>query len=299
MLSKFRMVPVLAAALFLGLVAPMVTPAAAQGTEAEVAVTLERGACFGSCPVYTVTIYTDGTVVFEGERFVDVEGEQTTTIEPEVVQQLVDGFEAAGYFEWEDEYTEMTVSDLPTIITSVTRDGETKQITRYAGDSSAPVELPYLEAWIDLAAYTGQWTGVSSWLNAVTSMNTPVMTLERTACFGMCPVYGVAVFEDGTAVYLGVRHVAETGVRTTQVEPDQVEFLAMQMADFGYFDWADEYMDQPVTDQPTMITTLNWDDQYKQITRYDGDPNAPIGLVRFEDRIDALVNVAQWVGTPQ
>jgi hypothetical protein len=297
-LSKFRIASALAAALFLGLVAPMVTPAAAQSADAEVALTLERGACFGTCPVYTVTIYTDGTVVFEGERYV-TEGEYTITIEPEVVQQLVDGFAAAGYFEWEDEYTEMTVSDLPTIITSVTRDGETKQITRYAGDSNAPVELPYLEAWIDLAAYTGQWTGVSSWLDAVTSMNTPVLTLERTACFGMCPVYGLAVFEDGTAVYLGVRHVAESGVRTTQVEPDQVEFLAMQMADFGYFEWEDEYTDQPMTDQPSAITTLNWEDQVKTINRYDGDPNAPVGLVRFEDRIDRLVNVAQWVGTPE
>jgi hypothetical protein len=157
------------------------------------------------------------------------------------------------------------------------------------------VALPYLETWIDLAAFTSQWTGVSDWISNVSSMNTPVMTLERTACFGMCPVYGVAVFEDGTAVYLGVRHVAEPGVRITSVDPGEVEFLAMQTADFGYFDWDDEYTLQIVTDQPSAITTLNWEDQYKQITRYDGDPNAPVGLVRFEDRIDRLVNVGQWV----
>jgi hypothetical protein len=273
----------------------MVSPAAAQDSDAEVAVTLERGPCFGTCPVFKVTVYTDGTVVYEGERFVATEGEQKTTIEPEVVAQLVAGFEAAGYFDWEDEYTEMTVTDLPTITTSVTREGETKRITRYAGDRNAPVALPYLETWIDLAAHINQWTGVSTWMDAVMSMNMPVMTLERTACFGMCPVYGVAVFEDGTAVYLGVRHVAETGVRVTSVDPGEVEFLAMQTADFGYFDWDDEFTLQIVTDQPSAITTLNWEDQYKQITRYDGDPNAPVGLVRFEDRIDRLVNVGQWV----
>jgi hypothetical protein len=294
-MSKFRMIRVLAAVLLL--VVSMVLPAAAQ--EGEVAVTLERTACFGACPIYKVTLYTDGTVVYEGERFVTTEGTQTTKIEPAVVQQLVEGFEAAGYFEWDDEYTQMTITDQPSVITSVTRDGETKQITRYAGDSSAPMELPYLEAWIDLAAYTGQWTGASPWLSAVSSANMPVMTLERTACFGMCPVYGVAVFEDGSVVFLGVRYVAEPGVHTTSVDPDQVEFLAMQTADFGYFEWDDEYTDMPVTDQPTAITTLRWDDEYKQITRYDGDPNAPVGLVRFENRIDALVNVEQWVGTPE
>ncbi len=294
-MSKFRIIPALAAAILVALVAPMTLPASAQEPDAEIAVTLERGACFGSCPIYKVTVYTDGTVVFEGERFVEAEGRQTTTIEPEVVEQLVAGFEAAGYFDWEDEYTEMTVSDLPTIITSVTRNGETKQITRYAGDSKAPAALPYLEAWIDLAAYTGQWTGASPWLDTVMSMNTPVMTLERTPCFGMCPVYSVAVFEDGTAVYLGIRHVAQPGVQVTNVDPDQVELLASQMTDLGYFEWEDEYMWQIVTDQPYTITTLNWDDQSKQITRYDGDPNAPVGLVRFEDRIDRLVDVAQWV----
>lgn len=289
------MFPAIGVVVFLALIAPLAMPAAAQGAGAEVAVTLERGACFGACPVYKVTIYTDGTVVFEGQAHVDAEGQQTTTIEPQVVEQLVAGFEEAGYFDWEDEYTEMTVTDLPTITTSITRNGETKQITRYAGDSNAPVELPYLEAWIDLAAYTGQWTGVSNWMANVAPSSTPVMSLERTACFGMCPVYGLAVFADGEVVYVGVRHVATPGVRTTQVDPGEVEFLAMQTADSGYFGWEDEYTWQIVTDQPSAITSLNWQDQYKTINRYDGDPNAPIGLVRFEERIDRLANSGQWV----
>ncbi|HLU11059.1 MAG TPA: DUF6438 domain-containing protein [Oceanobacillus sp.] len=293
MLSTFRVVPALAAVLLV----VAVMPAAAQ--DSEIVVTLERGACFGTCPIYKVTIYTDGTVVYEGERFVETEGTHTTTIEPEVVQQLIEGFEAAGYFDWEDEYTEMNVTDLPTIITSVTRDGETKRITRYTGDSNAPIELPYLESWIDMAAYTSQWTGVATSFTSVAAADAPVMTLERTPCFGMCPVYGVAVFEDGTVVYLGIRYVAETGVRVANVDPGEVDFLAMQTADFGYFGWEDEYTFQIITDQPYAITSLNWEDQYKQITRYDGDPNAPIGLVRFEDRIDRLVNIEQWVGTPR
>ncbi len=293
MLSTIRILPTLAALLVLALVAPLVTPAAAQG--AEVAVTLERGVCFGTCPAYRVTIYTDGTVVYEGERFVTVEGEQTSTIEPELVQQLIAGFEAAGYFEWDDEYTEMTVTDLPTVTTSVTRNGETKQITRYAGDSHAPLALPYLETWIDMVASTAQWTGATNQFANISTMNSPVMTLERTACFGTCPIYGVAVFADGTVVYMGIRHVAVTGVVVSQVETNEVEFLAMQTAAFGYFNWADEYTQQIITDQPYVLTSLQWEDQYKQITRYDGDANAPIGLVRFEEAIDRLVNAAQWV----
>ncbi|MFN8449837.1 MAG: hypothetical protein U0521_14945 [Anaerolineae bacterium] len=94
---------------------------------------------------------------------------------------MVAGFEAAGYFGWDDEYTDMHITDLPTIITSVTRDGETKQITRYAGDDSAPAPLPYLETWIDLAVGTSQWTGADVSPTSVMSANTPVITLERRA----------------------------------------------------------------------------------------------------------------------
>lgn len=270
-------------------------PAAAQD-EAEVAITLERGACFGVCPVYTLTIYTDGTVIFNGERHTTVEGEQSIQIDPGIVANLIAGFEESGFFEWEDEYTHMSVSDLPYITTSVTRDGETKTIRRYTGDTSAPQALPYLELWIDLATYSIQWTGATNALTDVTGINTPVMTLERQACFGTCPVYSVAVFEDGSVVYLGINHVDAVGVRTATVDPERVEFLAMETALFGYFEWNDEYTEMKITDQAYAVSSLNYQDQWKRITRYDGDANAPVGLVRFEDRIDRLVNVEQWVG---
>src|SRR5256885_15475138 len=37
-------------------------------------ITLSRTACFGTCPIYTVTISTNGTVSFEGRRFTKVQG---------------------------------------------------------------------------------------------------------------------------------------------------------------------------------------------------------------------------------
>ncbi|MAS38008.1 MAG: hypothetical protein CL610_28695 [Anaerolineaceae bacterium] len=262
----------------------------AQPANASPVITLERTPCFGSCPVYTVTIYDDGTVVYNGGNFVEVTGEQTTTIEPEVVEQLVAGFEAAGYFEWADEYTEMTVTDLPTITTSVTRDGETKQITRYAGDSSAPLALPYLEQWIDLMGRTQQWTGVSADPSGILhGMESPVITLQRDPCFGFCPVYSVALYADGTVVFTGIANVATIGVQVMQVEPFMVTSIAEIAEIMGYFDWADSYQEQIVTDHATVTTSIQTDSRFKRIVRYDGDPNAPIGLVRIEDSIAQLV----------
>ena len=272
---------------------PEVTPETTP--DGQVAITLERTACFGTCPVYTVTIYTDGTVVYNGTQFVDVKGEQTSSIDPATVKQLIAGFEAAGYFEWNDSYTDMNVTDQPYITTSVTRNGVTKQIERYAGDDSAPLALPYLENWIDLAANTNPWTGAELSATSVMSMNSPVITLERTACNGVCPIYQLSIFEDGTVVYTGIDHVAVTGVQTSKIDPSAVELLVREMSASGYFDWNDDYSKFVITDQATVITSISTAEGYKRISRYDGDPNAPVGLLRFEDRIDRVVNSDQWV----
>jgi hypothetical protein len=37
-------------------------------------VTMSRGVCFGTCPVYTVTVYGNGSVFYEGRMFVEKEG---------------------------------------------------------------------------------------------------------------------------------------------------------------------------------------------------------------------------------
>jgi hypothetical protein len=78
-------------------------PMSAQSNE--VRLTLERTACFGACPMYRMTLYADGTVVYEGDRFVEVTGKQTINIGAETVDKLVGIFESAGYFDWQDEYT--------------------------------------------------------------------------------------------------------------------------------------------------------------------------------------------------
>jgi hypothetical protein len=42
----------------------------------------ETGPCFGACPVYAVTVSSDGTGSFEGKRFTAVTGTQSFTVTP-------------------------------------------------------------------------------------------------------------------------------------------------------------------------------------------------------------------------
>ena len=127
------------------------------------AVTLERTPCFGTCPVYTVAISRSGEVTFDGKRHVAQAGQATAKIPPERVDSLLAELAAAGYFELADAYVMdapacgMYATDLPTVITSAVRDGETKTIRHDRGCSAAPQELSKLEQRIDEVAGTGSW----------------------------------------------------------------------------------------------------------------------------------------------
>jgi hypothetical protein len=127
-------------------------------------ITLSRTACFGTCPIYKLVVYGDGRVEYEGERFVAVTGSQSSTISPDQVRDLVAAFEQADYFNLKDDYT-APVTDLPTTITSVTFDGQTKTISNYGGcfelegDEKAPQALCDFEARIDAVTNSAQWVG--------------------------------------------------------------------------------------------------------------------------------------------
>lgn len=125
-------------------------------------ITLERQPCFGFCPVYTLAIHGDGRVEYNGMDFVEVTGEQTSTIDPAEVQALADAFSEAGYFTWNDAYMTQEVTDMPYVFTSITlSDGTTKRIEHYHGDFSAPEALTELENLIDATANSAQWVGQS------------------------------------------------------------------------------------------------------------------------------------------
>ena len=177
----------------------------AQGAESDPVITLERTACFGTCPVYRVSILEDGTVLYDGDRFVTMTGEQTGEITPETVELMVEAFEKAGYFDWNESYNENSFGDLPTVITSVTRGGLTHRIERYSGDYTAPFALSFLEFWIDQMTNTALWTGAQPNISIISNgTTTPLITLQHGPNRSYGPVYSIAAYEDGVVIYTGV-----------------------------------------------------------------------------------------------
>jgi len=102
---------------------------------------LEKTACYGECPVFTIQIYANGFIEFEGKRFVDKIGNFTNKIYKAEVDLLINDFVTAKFFEFEDKYTS-EATDFPTTYITFNHDGRTKKITDYDG---APNELELLE----------------------------------------------------------------------------------------------------------------------------------------------------------
>jgi hypothetical protein len=127
--------------------------------DAEFEIQLQRTACYGTCPIYQVTINQAGEVVYIGNSFVDFTGEHRSVISQDELSELRRAFERIDFFSLKDSYTDMGATDFPSAIVSLTVNGREKVIDHYHGDFNAPEELSKLESEIDRVANTTQWIG--------------------------------------------------------------------------------------------------------------------------------------------
>ena len=118
---------------------------------------LERGSCFGTCPVYSIKIYKNGWGIYEGKKHVSTKGRRQFRLNDEKLNKLISEFEKINYFSLNDSYQNNNVTDHSTIITYINLNGKQKKITHYLGDETAPKELIELENKIDEIVGSDKW----------------------------------------------------------------------------------------------------------------------------------------------
>lgn len=112
----------------------------------DVEIVLERTACYGTCPIYTVSILGNGTVTYRGEQFVKTVGIQKYDIPAGDVEELVALIYQKNFFALRDRY-EVGATDMPTVITTVRVGDEIKSVENYGG--AGPAQLREIEQKID------------------------------------------------------------------------------------------------------------------------------------------------------
>lgn len=117
------------------------------------------------------------------------------------------------------------------------------------------------------------------------------VTIERTPCFGKCPVYKIYIYNGGYVVYDGKQNVDKIGRFSTQLSTDELKLIEQRAKEIKYLELNDKY-DGPVTDLPSVHTSVAMDGYRKSITaRY----NVPSELKEFQKFIDNLFIEKYWV----
>jgi hypothetical protein len=97
-------------------------------TEAGPAITFERTPCFGTCPSFTMQVYADGRVAYEGRRFVAAEGKKDFKLPAATVADLLRQAKESHFEKFEGRYSS-GVTDLPSTIIGVQQpDGKLKTV---------------------------------------------------------------------------------------------------------------------------------------------------------------------------
>ncbi len=121
-------------------------------------ITLERTACYGSCPWYKVSVSGSGEVTWNGKRFVAVPGVHHAPISDKAIRKLVDQVRTSRMLDAQDEYR-AAMDHSPTYILTLDVNGLHKQVIDYIGPIvGMPTSIRGLEEQIDTAAGTAKWT---------------------------------------------------------------------------------------------------------------------------------------------
>lgn len=115
--------------------------------------------------------------------------------------------------------------------------------------------------------------------------------LERTGCYGRCPVYTVVIMADGTFTYTGERDVERLGEQRGTVPRWLLDQVLRYVAAIDYLKLADTYTDGSL-DTPTSYTLVEWGGTTKVVLNHAD--SAPATVWALERLIDDLLELADW-----
>lgn len=98
---------------------------------------LTKTACFGTCPVFDLTLYGDGRVLFHGGRYTKQSGQKIVQYGTGRFLDALAELEMRGFKDFDSRYDRETckiwATDHPTVIVEVRAAGQTKSVTWYRG----------------------------------------------------------------------------------------------------------------------------------------------------------------------
>jgi hypothetical protein len=115
--------------------------------------------------------------------------------------------------------------------------------------------------------------------------------MEKTPCYGFCPVYNLTIEGNGIGTYIGKKNVKKIGTYKFNFSSAQIDSLVKEFEDINFWDLADKY-EAKITDLPTTYITFSLNGRTKRIKDYFGSPQS---LKNLEEKLDRLSNDLNWI----
>lgn len=127
--------------------------------ENEVLISMSKGACFGTCPVYSLEVYKGGYAIFYGKRNTAKKGKHSKKINEDQYKALIQAFKDSNFEAFENHY-ESNIPDLPSVSISYKVDGAMKEVT---GKRERPEVLHKLQFRLEeIAESKDGWTQIAA-----------------------------------------------------------------------------------------------------------------------------------------
>ena len=125
----------------------------------DISITYLQGGCRGSCPSFSITVNKDQSFRYVGVRNVLIVDTVLGRLTNQQFFGLIEAFKQSGYFDLNDEYVAVGVTDMASAVTSIRLGTKFKSVRHYFGDRTAPNELKVLYYKINHTLNTQQWVG--------------------------------------------------------------------------------------------------------------------------------------------
>ncbi len=110
-------------------------------------VKIERTPCLGQCPVYTLELYSNKTIAYNGVKNVNRKGKETLTLSSKAYNTLIQQLEALPFSEYTTEYGRK-IRDITFIY--VTYNGKKVRMTQGKGPEPLQQLISDIEQQFDL-----------------------------------------------------------------------------------------------------------------------------------------------------
>lgn len=118
-----------------------------------------------------------------------------------------------------------------------------------------------------------------------------IISMERTPCYGRCPIYEIKIYDDGLLLYSGKKFVEKEGSAYRKLSTQDIENLKTAFTTADFFNLSKSYPDsgRVPSDLPSIIISYKQNILEKTVT--DHRFHTPESLTAIEKRIDSAATL--------